>query len=56
VGLVVDPYGMLALVLQRRSAAEELGVGVGDQVVLRPLDDRDHGPAISTPVAMGTRR
>jgi hypothetical protein len=56
VGLVVDPYGMLALVLQRRSAAEELQLGVGDQVVLRPLADDDGGPVASTPIAMGPRR
>ena len=56
VGLVVDPYGMLSLVLERRSAAEELQVAVGDAVVLRPLGEGDGGPGVSTPIAMGPRR
>jgi S-adenosylmethionine hydrolase len=57
VGLLVDHYGMLALVLERRSAAEELQVGVGDQIVLRPLADDDRGrSAVVTSIAMGPRR
>lgn len=35
IGAVVDPYGMVALVASRRSAADELRLGVGDQVVVR---------------------
>ncbi len=42
-GLVLDSYGMLAVCLDQRSAAEELGVGPGDQVVLVPLDDAPGG-------------
>lgn len=34
VGLVVDSYGLLAISLNRRSAAEELGFDAGDAVVL----------------------
>jgi S-adenosylmethionine hydrolase len=34
VGLVVDSWGMIAVALDRRSAAGELGLGAGDQVVL----------------------
>ena len=34
VGLVVDSYGLLAIVLNRRSASEELRLGAGDAVVL----------------------
>ncbi len=34
VGLVVDSYGLLAITLYRRSAAEELGFDAGDAVVL----------------------
>jgi hypothetical protein len=58
VGLVVDPHGMLALVLDRRSAAEELQVGVNDQVVLAPLAEGDRGPGSTSPVSItpGTRR
>jgi S-adenosylmethionine hydrolase len=36
-GLVVDAHGMMALVLDRRSAAEELQVAAGDQVTLTAL-------------------
>ena len=39
VGLVTDSNGMLAVVMNQRSAAEELGVDDGDQVVIRPLDE-----------------
>jgi S-adenosyl-L-methionine hydrolase (adenosine-forming) len=37
VGIVVDSCGMLALVLDQRSAAMELGIGPGDQITLAPL-------------------
>ncbi|WCO66757.1 SAM-dependent chlorinase/fluorinase [Iamia majanohamensis] len=40
-GLVVDSYGLVALVLDQRSAAEELGVGASDAVTLVPLDEGD---------------
>jgi len=52
VGLVLDSYGMLAVCLDRRSAAEELGLAAGTQVVLASLDDP---PAVQTPVEL-TRR
>ena len=40
VGLVVDSWGMIAVALDRRSAADELGLAAGDQVVLdRPTRD-----------------
>lgn len=39
VGLVVDSYGLLAVVLNRRSAAEELRLGPGDPVVLEAAPD-----------------
>jgi len=39
VGLVVDSCGMLALVLDQRSAAGDLGIGPGDMVTLSPLAD-----------------
>jgi S-adenosylmethionine hydrolase len=58
VGLVVDPHGMLSLVLDRRSAADELQLGVNDQVRLAPLAEGDRGPGASSPVSItpGTRR
>jgi S-adenosylmethionine hydrolase len=39
VGLVVDSYGLLAVVLNRRSASEELRLGAGDAVVLEPAPE-----------------
>jgi S-adenosylmethionine hydrolase len=39
VGLVVDSYGLLAVVLNRRSAAEELRLGSGDAIVLEPAPE-----------------
>lgn len=53
VGLVLDSYGMLALSMDQRSAAEELGIDVGDQVTLVPAED---DPAESQPVTLGRRR
>jgi S-adenosylmethionine hydrolase len=53
VGLAVDAYGLLTLVLQRRSAAEELQVGAGDQVAVSPLAAND---GVTTPVGLGPRR
>ncbi|MEZ5295137.1 MAG: SAM-dependent chlorinase/fluorinase [Ilumatobacteraceae bacterium] len=52
IGLVLDSYGMLAVAMDQRSAADELGIGPGDQVVLRDLGD-PVPPA--TPVAFGRR-
>ncbi len=56
VGLVVDPSGMLALVLDRRSAAEELQLGVADPVVLTALADGDRGPGATSPVTLRPHR
>jgi S-adenosylmethionine hydrolase len=56
VGLVVDPYGMLSLVLERRSAADEFGVGAGAQVVLTPLAEGDRGPVVASSVTLRTGR
>lgn len=56
VGLQVDPYGMLALALDRRAAAEELSLGVGDQVTLSPLAEGDRGPGTTSPVTLRPHR
>lgn len=37
IGLVLDSYGMLAVCLDRRSAADELGIGPGDQIAITSL-------------------
>lgn len=51
VGLVLDSCGLLAVSMDQRSAAEELGLDVGDQVTLtRPDDDDD--AAVAQPVAI----
>lgn len=50
VGLLIDSSGMLALVLDRRSAAEELAIAAGDQVVLAPLP-ADESPRVARPVS-----
>ena len=53
-GLVVDSYGMLAVCLDQRSAADELGVAAGDQVVVVPLRDQPEPPA--SPVTLRPNR
>jgi S-adenosylmethionine hydrolase len=58
IGLVIDSCGMLALVLDQRSAAAELGVGAGDQVTLAPLaDGQSLGSAagLTSPVTLRSR-
>jgi S-adenosylmethionine hydrolase len=54
VGLVVDGCGMMALVLDQRSAATDLGIGAGDQITLAPLADAPAGGATS-PVSLRAR-
>jgi S-adenosylmethionine hydrolase len=39
VGLVVDSYGLVAVVLNRRSAAEDLQIAAGDRITLEPGSD-----------------
>jgi hypothetical protein len=53
VGLVTDSYGFIALVCDRASAAEELRLGAGDQLVLVPLDDEPAQAGVTTPVQLG---
>ncbi len=52
VGLVLDSYGMLAVAMDQRSAADELGLVANDQVVLVDLGDES---AVTTPVEFGRR-
>jgi len=54
-GLAVDSYGLLALVLDQRSAAEELGVAAGHAVTLTAVAADDGTPAgsgASSPVSL----
>lgn len=53
-GLVLDSYGLLALSLDQRSAADELGLGANAGVTLSPTDDETGGGAI-TPVELAAR-
>ncbi|CAN5535937.1 SAM-dependent chlorinase/fluorinase [soil metagenome] len=41
IGLVVDSYGLVSIAIDRASAAEELRLGTGDEVVLAALADED---------------
>lgn len=59
VGLVVDSYGLLSVVVPRASAAEVLGLAAGDEVRLVRLDGGDDGAApggVTTPVELKPRR
>lgn len=46
IGLVVDHTGMLALALDHRSAAQELGLVAGDQVAIAPLTEGQGAAAV----------
>jgi S-adenosyl-L-methionine hydrolase (adenosine-forming) len=62
VGLAVDSYGLLAVVVARGSAADTLGLAAGDEIHLVRLDDGgdgddrgERGDGVSVPVSLGTR-
>ena len=57
-GLVVDSYGLLSIATDRQSAAEELLLGAGDEVVLEPIsdDELDGSVMTSTTVSLGQKR
>ena len=64
-GLVVDSYGLLSIAQARASAADELRLGPGDSVGLRPLEDADDDSdgregrvarPVTTSVTLGRRR
>jgi S-adenosylmethionine hydrolase len=55
-GLITDSYGMLAVAADRASAAEELRVAAGDEVVVRVIDSPDEPPgggAVEVPIRLG---
>jgi S-adenosylmethionine hydrolase len=56
-GLVVDSYGLVAVVVDQRSAATELGLVPGTPVYLSVIgdDDDDDGPGVTTPVSLRAR-
>ena len=51
IGLVTDSYGLLAICLDRRSAADELGLGSGDAVRLVQLHDEPTGQTTSVQIS-----
>lgn len=52
IGLIIDSYGLVSIAFDRSSAADELGIGTGDEVVLASFDE-DGAPArIVTPVTL----
>lgn len=55
IGLVVDSYGLIAVVLDQASAAEQLGLGAGDAVLVEPAGD-DGGTAAVPPTPVQLRR
>jgi len=52
VGLVLDSSGLLAVSMDQRSAAEELGLDVGDQVTLTASDDAGITQPVTQPVTL----
>jgi S-adenosylmethionine hydrolase len=49
IGLVIDSFGMLAICIDRGSAADELSIGVGDAVTLSILTET---PSVTTSVQL----
>jgi len=43
--LIIDSYGMIAMCIEGRSAAEELRIGPSDQVVMEQVEDDNPGSA-----------
>lgn len=57
-GLVLDSYGMLAVCMRQRSAADELRLSAGESVQLRAAsgpDERAGNAAVTVPVQLGVR-
>jgi len=55
IGLVVDSYGLVSIAVDRGSAADELGIGTGDEVVLAFIADDAPASTKSTPVTLRER-
>ena len=51
-GVLVDSWGMVSIVVARASAAADLGIGAGGAVVLGPASD---DPSVTTRVVLGGR-
>jgi S-adenosylmethionine hydrolase len=57
IGLVTDSYGLLSVVLDRRAAATDLGLGPAIEVQLLAFGDDDElePTGVTTPVTLGSR-
>ncbi len=55
IGLVVDSYGLLSVVVDRVSAATELGLRPGTEVTLEGFGDEQEGSGVSTRVQIGAK-
>ncbi|MFV0522889.1 MAG: S-adenosyl-l-methionine hydroxide adenosyltransferase family protein [Acidimicrobiales bacterium] len=54
-GVLVDSYGLVAVVADRSSAAARLGAGPADQITVLPLEGRPARLSRPVPVALTTR-
>lgn len=52
VGLMADAHGMIAICLDRASAARELGLGAGDGVVVEPSSSGSPRGPVTSPVTL----
>ena len=52
IGLVVDSYGLVSMAFDRSSAADELGIGTGDEVMLAPAAEAGAPTGAVTPVQL----
>lgn len=52
IGLVVDSYGLVSIATNRTSAADELRIGTGDEVVLAAIGDEPARAGTITPVTL----
>ena len=54
VGLVTDPYGLVALTMSGQAAADALGLAEGDELAIEALDDDGAAPTagLTTPVRL----
>lgn len=52
IGLIVDSYGLVSLAVNRSSAAEELRIGTGDEVILAAIGDEPARAGVITPVTL----
>lgn len=55
IGLIVDSYGLITIVLDKRSAAEEMGLSGASAVTIEAFDET-RPPSVITPVQLGQRR